>query len=209
MDNSKKDNECKVNEETLGEVGVIGATVNTDEAVSDNKDRSVDYVPEGKYDAYLYKISKNETLTEMMKISSHAIVLITAYALFMRLVTLIDTPIEIAKISVICGVPFVLVSILRAVIKAPRPYETYEFYLNPLKKKSAGSFPSRHVFSVFVIAVSLIPTWTFLGVGLMALGVLLAFFRISLGLHFIRDTVAGALIGVASGVVGLAVMSFI
>ena len=50
---------------------------------------------------------------------------------------------------------FLIVSFARAVINAPRPYE--KFGIPPvLKKDTKGkSFPSRHVFSVFVIAVTI------------------------------------------------------
>ena len=42
-----------------------------------------------------------------------------------------------------------------------------------------------------------------LGIGLLLLGAVLGVMRVLLGVHFIRDVVAGALIGVISGAIGL------
>ena len=116
---------------------------------------------------------------------------------------------EIVKLLTVTGVPFVLVSILRRVINAPRPYELLEFYEKKPKGKSGRSFPSRHVFSVFVIATVLV-TWNpTVAVLLFSAGALLALLRVALGIHFVRDVVAGALIGAASGGIGLAVLHLI
>ena len=48
-----------------------------------------------------------------------------------------------------------------------------------------------------------------LGIGLFALGAALGLIRVILGVHFIRDVVAGALIGVISGAVGLLTLTLI
>ena len=105
--------------------------------------------------------------------------------------------------------PFVALTVMRLVINAPRPYELLEFYEKKPKNKSGRSFPSRHVFSVFVIGTVMIPTSAFLGAALLVLGAALGAMRVLLGVHFIRDVVAGALIGVLSGVVGLLVLTLI
>ena len=165
-----------------------------------------EYIPKNRYERLLWHVYKNDTLAEMLKIASYAIVLLTVYAFFTRIVGLIETPMEIVKLLTVTGVPFVLVSILRRVINAPRPYELLEFYEKKPKGKSGKSFPSRHVFSVFVIATVLV-TWNpTVAVLLFAAGVLLALLRVALGIHFVRDVVAGALIGAASGGIGLAVL---
>ena len=168
-----------------------------------------EYIPKNRYERLLWHVYKNDTLAEMLKIASYAIVLLTVYAFFTRIVGLIETPMEIVKLLTVTGVPFVLVSILRRVINAPRPYELLEFYEKKPKGKSGRSFPSRHVFSVFVIATVLV-TWNpTVAVLLFAAGVLLALLRVALGIHFVRDVVAGALIGAASGGIGLAVLHLI
>ena len=101
------------------------------------------------------------------------------------------------------GVPFVLLSLIRAKINAPRPYELLN--IDPLlKKHRAGkSFPSRHVFCAFVIGATLCGFWPVFGAGILGIGSLLAVIRVIGGVHFPRDVIAGALVGLISGGIGL------
>ncbi|GAA0361224.1 phosphatase PAP2 family protein [Alkalibacterium iburiense] len=100
------------------------------------------------------------------------------------------------------AISFILVSIFRNKLNAPRPYEVND--TTPLIKKDTKgkSFPSRHVFSVFVIASTLYFISQPLGIILMLAGVILAFLRVIGGVHFPRDVIAGAVIGILSGVLG-------
>lgn len=112
---------------------------------------------------------------------------------------------ELIKLVALSALPFIAVSVVRAIIKAPRPEELYpieEYGLNAPGKKG-GSFPSRHVFSSMLIGTLLLGDIVWLGAIVLALGVTLAVSRVLSGHHFIRDTVAGALIGVAAGAIGL------
>ena len=106
------------------------------------------------------------------------------------------------RLGLTCGVPFVALSLARRAIDAPRPYEVYG--LEPLiPKESRGkSFPSRHVFSICVIGTSLLYLAPPLGAALLALGALLAAARVLSGLHFGKDVLVGALIGVLSAIMG-------
>ena len=78
------------------------------------------------------------------------------------------------------AVSFVVVTLFRKIVNEPRPYEKYD--LPPVIDKDTGgkSFPSRHVFSVFVIAV----------------------IRVIGGVHTVWDVTAGAAVGILSGVIG-------
>ena len=98
-------------------------------------------------------------------------------------------------------ISFVLVTIYRNLKNAKRPYEAYGF--KPLyPKNSLGkSFPSRHTFSVFVIATAILPVNLLLGITLLLFGLIIAFSRVVLGIHFIKDVVCGAVIGILCGVV--------
>src|SRR5690625_3588755 len=61
-------------------------------------------------------------------------------------------------------ISFVIVSIFRNFINAPRPYEVSDT-VPIIKKETKGkSFPSRHVFSVFVIATTLFYIFKPLGI---------------------------------------------
>lgn len=100
------------------------------------------------------------------------------------------------------AISFVSVSIFRKVINVPRPYE--KFSIPPVLEKdtSGKSFPSRHVFSVFVIAMTVFYLHTDAGIVLFVIGVGLAAIRVVGGVHEPRDVIAGALIGIASGIIG-------
>ena len=98
-------------------------------------------------------------------------------------------------------ISFILVTIFRNIKNAKRPYEVYGF--KPLlNKDSLGkSFPSRHTFSAFVIATSILSINLPIGATLLLLGVIIAISRVVLGLHFIKDVVFGAIIGIVCGIV--------
>lgn len=97
---------------------------------------------------------------------------------------------------------FLIVSFVRAVINAPRPYE--KFGIPPvLEKDTMGkSFPSRHVFSVFVIAVTIFYEHPSVGIILGIIGILLGVIRVAVGVHEPKDIIAGAVIGILCGVIG-------
>lgn len=100
------------------------------------------------------------------------------------------------------AVSFVLLSVFRRYFNAKRPYEVLD--IQPLihKDTKGKSFPSRHVFSMFIIAMSFFYLIPALGIVLFALGILLGAIRVIGGVHFPRDVIAGALIGIACGILG-------
>lgn len=97
---------------------------------------------------------------------------------------------------------FLVVSFVRYLINAKRPYEKFE--LPPvLEKDTKGkSFPSRHVFSVFVIAMAVFYTFPVAGIVLMVIGVLLGVIRVIGGVHEPKDVIAGAVVGILCGLIG-------
>lgn len=115
------------------------------------------------------------------------------------------------------GVSFAIVSLFRKIISAPRPYEVYDF-VPALKKDTVGkSFPSRHVFSIFMVAFTIMQSSVIIGVLVMILGACLAVIRVIGGVHFIKDVIAGfamALViavicyGILCGVFGLIMLPF-
>ncbi|OJF91540.1 phosphatase PAP2 family protein [Alkalibacterium sp. 20] len=100
------------------------------------------------------------------------------------------------------AISFILVSIFRNFVNAPRPYEVNDTKPTIKKDTKGKSFPSRHVFSVFVVASTLYFISQPLGIVLILAGILLAFIRVIGGVHFPRDVIAGAVIGIISGVLG-------
>ncbi len=101
--------------------------------------------------------------------------------------------------------PFVAVSLFRRLFNAPRPYELFDFAelgLPVPKSRRGSSFPSRHVFSAFLIGSILWFREPVFGFAVIASGALVAISRVLLGKHFVRDVIAGAVVGGISGVVG-------
>ena len=104
------------------------------------------------------------------------------------------------------AVSFALVTVFRRIINAPRPYE--KFGIPPvIEKDTKGkSFPSRHVFSVFIIAVTIFYSHPGPGILIGLIGIAMAVIRVAGGVHEPRDVVAGAAIGILCGVVGYYVL---
>ena len=109
---------------------------------------------------------------------------------------------KLIKVILVPAVSFVLVTILRKIINALRPYEKFEIPPVIEKDTKGKSFPSRHVFSVFIIAVTIFYSHPGPGIILGLLGVAMAVIRVAGGVHEPRDVIAGALIGIACGVIG-------
>lgn len=100
------------------------------------------------------------------------------------------------------AVSFVVVTLFRKIVNEPRPYEKYD--LPPVidKDTRGKSFPSRHVFSVFVIAITVFVRNPVAGCILAVIGIMIAVIRVIGGVHTIWDVAAGAAVGILSGVIG-------
>lgn len=105
------------------------------------------------------------------------------------------------------GISFVLVSIFRKIYNKPRPYEALS--IDPLihKETKGNSFPSRHVFSVFVIAMCYFVYCKPLGILLFVAGVFMAIVRVLGGVHYPIDVIVGAVTGILSGLIGFYILS--
>jgi undecaprenyl-diphosphatase len=64
------------------------------------------------------------------------------------------------------------------------------------------SFPSGHTMTAFAVAIPLSLFYPTLGIGLLFCALSIATSRIVLGMHFLSDVVAGALIGTGLGYLG-------
>ena len=109
------------------------------------------------------------------------------------------------KLLIFAGVPFLAVSLLRGYVNLKRPYEVFDIpELEEMRRsrKVGRAFPSRHVFSAFLIGTLWCMYSIPLGVAVMLLGLYIAAQRVLLGIHFPRDVIAGAVIGVLSGLIG-------
>jgi len=155
----------------------------------------------------IYSSKRVKNLITLLDYISVAIVVLV-FAACVAL-SFVDSVIEGATLVLSAAIPFVLVSIARRYINGKRPYEVYDFLEFTDKKpgrKGGESFPSRHVFSAFLIAGLALPIHVALCVFAAVAGVVLAFCRVSLGIHFIKDAFFGAVIGIISAAIGLLIL---
>ena len=96
---------------------------------------------------------------------------------------------------------FVILSLFRKKINAPRPYEEWD--IKPLlDRDSPGqSMPSRHVFSATIISMACLHASLSVGVILLVLSALLGLVRVLGGVHYPKDVVVGYICGLVWGVI--------
>ncbi|CRH89736.1 Undecaprenyl-diphosphatase BcrC [Chlamydia trachomatis] len=94
---------------------------------------------------------------------------------------------------------FVFLSLVRKVIKAPRPYEVYAIQPIISKASKGNSMPSRHVFSATIISMCLLTSNLGLGLLGLFLSATLAFCRVLVGVHFPEDVLAALFLGIVIG----------
>lgn len=111
------------------------------------------------------------------------------------------------KVLLIPAIGFVGVTLFRKIFNAKRPYQLLDIQPLLSRRKEGQSFPSRHAFSIFMIAMAVGYVWLPLGIVFVVLGVLLAYVRVVGGVHFPKDVIAGALIGIIWGLVGFHIVS--
>ena len=96
---------------------------------------------------------------------------------------------------------FVILSLFRKKINAPRPYEVWEI-IPLLDRDSPGqSMPSRHVFSATIISMACLHASLSVGVILLVLSALLGLVRVLGGVHYPKDVVVGYICGLVWGVI--------
>lgn len=128
-------------------------------------------------------------------------VIVVSYPVFL-LWLLLEKNVFIVRAALVPAVSFFVLSAVRSRIHAPRPYE--KFGIPPvLPKDTMGkSFPSRHVFSAFMIAMTFWVRFPWQGVAFGVCGVLIAVIRVAGGVHEPKDVIAGAFCGILCGVIG-------
>ena len=96
---------------------------------------------------------------------------------------------------------FVILSLLRKKINAPRPYEEWD--IKPLlDRDSPGqSMPSRHVFSATIISMACLHASLTMGMICLTLSAFLGLVRVLGGVHFPKDVVAGYICALVWGVI--------
>lgn len=122
-----------------------------------------------------------------------------SYPLILVYLFLAKFPITALYATAVPASGFILLTFVRKTINRPRPYETLD--IDPIIKKDTkgNSMPSRHVFSMTVIAVTGFFVNGFVGSVLIALSIMLCFVRVIGGVHYPSDVAAGFLSAVIWG----------
>ena len=152
-----------------------------------------------------YVYSKRWLAAALMALSHLCVaVSVTAYGylLYYHLMTSITA---LCIFAAVTAIPFFAVSLLRRVINAPRPYEVSRLFEIPPKDTRGRSFPSRHAFSAFSVLVPFFAVMPELGVGFIVIALLMCAARVLLGYHFIKDVLAGGIMGLTAG--GLCILT--
>ena len=99
-----------------------------------------EFSPSSSYERIIYGIYRMPTVAEMLRVVSHVIGALAIYAYaWLLLMTLNDKGItELLRIILVTGAPFLVVSVLREWIGAPRPYDIYPFFEKKPKNKKCN-----------------------------------------------------------------------
>lgn len=154
-----------------------------------------------KFEELLRSVNENDTLKEVLRILSYATIFVSAYAFFYGavLLTLREVMLGIGYIATIL-LPTLLVLLMTRLIKAPRPCDLFDFYES--KNKRGYAFPDLSVFFAFANGVLVLFMHFTLGLVTLGLSLVLCVTRPLLGKSFIRDVVAGGLMGIATSLIG-------
>ena len=128
-------------------------------------------------------------MKKLVIILDRTITVVTAIAYIAVLVMFfIENKVSFIEAILVPGISFVLVSAFRHIYNAPRPYEVTGIPPMTGKTTKGKSMPSRHTFSIFIIAMTVF--W-----------VILAALRVVERVHFVKDVVVGAILGVGFGLI--------
>jgi undecaprenyl-diphosphatase len=102
------------------------------------------------------------------------------------------------------GLSNVTLIILKGMVRRPRPCDVFpgaQFVERPTKyfPSDDQSFPSGHVINAFAAGSVIAFGYPLAIPGLLAVALSIAISRLTLGLHYLSDVVAGALLGLAIG----------
>lgn len=96
--------------------------------------------------------------------------------------------------------------IIKPIVERPRPFNLEQWegifnYPNLVSKPSSWSFPSGHSSSSLAASVALLCTNKKFGIPAVILGVLIAFSRIYVHVHYPTDVIVGIIVGAILGVI--------
>lgn len=98
---------------------------------------------------------------------------------------------QLLKVILIPAIGFILLTFVRKAINRKRPYETLDIKPLIIKDKKGHSMPSRHVFSMSIIALSWFVISPVIGVLLIICSIMMALIRVIGGVHYPSDVIVG------------------
>lgn len=125
----------------------------------------------------------------------------TAYSLLV-IYLFIFNPNALLKVLLVPLLSFIALSIFRHFVNVKRPYEALNVPTLHARIKKGKSFPSRHVFSAIIIAMSFIYLNFWAGIILIILGLILAIIRVLIGVHSPLDVIASTALALIFGYIG-------
>ena len=139
--------------------------------------------------------------------SLHIINKIITYAIFFHYAALLvfyvyKMDIRLERAIIVPLDCFIIVTAFRYMIGRKRPYEKFDVPPIIPQDTKGKSFPSRHVFSIFIIGMTYFQLDSNTGIMIFIMGLILAALRVFGGVHYIRDVVAGAITGIVFGAIG-------
>ncbi len=154
------------------------------------------------YDYFTKKPHRLKILQFLSKAS--AIIGYVAYIVLIAYLLLTENE-KIYKCIYVPALTFLFATVVRKVLNFPRPYEKYD--ITPLVKKDTKgkSFPSRHVVCLAIISASWIYVYLPAGIFMCILTAVVMVIRPLSGVHFPRDTAAGALFSIVCAFLGFCV----
>lgn len=104
---------------------------------------------------------------------------------------------DILRTLLIPATGFILETVIRDRLNFPRPYEKTGIPPIIPKKTKGHSFPSRHAFSVTMIAMMYVFYLPCMGIAMLVIAVCLCIIRVKGGVHSALDVTAGAVLAAA------------
>ena len=119
------------------------------------------------------------------------------------LVAAVTVPAGIAlfsELAVAFSLNFLVYKLLKSALSRPRPFERILIVEPAMRAPDRFSFPSGHTAAACVMVAVLGTAFSFLVVPLACLAVLIGTSRVYLGMHYPSDVLAGAVLGLGSGI---------
>ncbi|MDD3571007.1 MAG: phosphatase PAP2 family protein [Lachnospiraceae bacterium] len=152
-----------------------------------------------------YINKKNSLKRAVLFLDTYAPKVITWIFYFTLAYLAIKPDIKIVWVALIPWITFFSVTIIRNCLNLKRPFEELNF--NSLLPHSAGrGCPSRHASSSVIIAIAVYYVHPTLGIITGLLSLVICCTRVLTGVHYPRDVIWGAIIGVVFGFLGFFVI---